>query len=208
MKIPVNSVKLGIHDCGPYNGSPALFIYTSGPSAYKKFSNVSPQLLVDRAKATMGSYKNLTLVIRGSEPTEFEGLLDFIDLTKGLFQVIELTTDGTNPRFYERAAYMQILDQFTTSLSPRPWPVAYPDPDPEVFSHATSIKFMLSADPTSKYHTIPDWALPKNSNRLVYVSPITLGAERKLMDQTIVRNTDYTIVYASTNNLMVNLPVR
>jgi hypothetical protein len=40
---------------------------------------------------------------------------------------------------------------------------------------ATALKFVVSADPTSEYHNIPEWALQyANQRGIVYVSPMNV----------------------------------
>lgn len=115
------------------------------------------------------------LVISGGEPLLQTNLSAFIDHQYRKWEWIQIETNGTQP------ASSTILNLATIVCSPKcaekdGIPTHYLKPLPNILEHATALKFVVSADPTSPYHRVPDWAIQwqKAHNRRVYVSPMNV----------------------------------
>lgn len=207
MAIDVNSLRIGIHDCGPYAGSPCVFIHTGNLANSRTHKKWEVKNLIQEVLFLRDRMPFLSLVIRGTEPTSYEEMPDLIEGLSGHFGMIELTTNGGSADMYKLMQRQGTIAMFTTALAPRLSGAIYKRPESIILDHTTYIKFMISADTESKHHSVPEWAVPANSGKIVYVAPISFGShDRPLSAYTVGVNTNYALKEAANYNLMVNLP--
>lgn len=218
---------------GPYAGYPAMFVRLSGcnlgqKSDFCRFCDtafqfdsgqrLSPQSLLDRLLGdTQYSHKQV-LVITGGEPTlQGSNLLAFIVMASPYFKDIQIETNGTQPRFFDEAQASGSTHLFKAVVSPKANErlKKYPVTPMAVRWWASCYKFVLSADPESTHHTVPDWALA--SPKPVYVSPMAVylrpyqGEVSSAWDSTLVdheqtaANYQYAAQYAMKHDLLVSI---
>lgn len=161
------------------------------------------------------------LVITGGEPTLQTNVLALITkvLYNGLFTAVQMETNGTQPKFFEAAEATGLVgdDRLEFIISPKAnerlkkhHPI-----HPKVNWWAHAYKFVVSADPESAHHTVPDWAL--KSQKIVMVSPMTVykkpyeGEVSSIWDAELVdqeqtaANYAYAAAYALKHNLRLSI---
>jgi organic radical activating enzyme len=217
---------------GPFAGYPAMFVRLAGcnygdKGLHCKFCDTSFQFdrgtrfSAQQLLATLlhdpGYHEKQVLVITGGEPTLQQNLLPFIVLAAKHFQEIQIETNGTQPKFYQKAVEMGVIGMFTSVVSPKASTVnkEYPKVHADVMWWATCLKFVVTADPDDPHHTIPYWAL--NSAKLVYVSPMAVykrpysGEVSSIWDDSLIDreatrcNYEYAAKYAIENQLRLSV---
>lgn len=162
------------------------------------------------------------LVITGGEPTLQVSVLALITkvLQGNQFAAVQVETNGTQPRFFGQAEDMGIAGserlEFIVSPKANERLKKYPQVHPTVTWWAYAYKFVISADPESAHHTIPEWALRSN-HKIVMVSPMTVykkpyqGEVSSIWDAELVdqeRTADnyrYAAAYALKHNLRLSI---
>jgi organic radical activating enzyme len=159
------------------------------------------------------------LVITGGEPTLQANVLALITKALCHFSAIQVETNGTQPKFFEQAEHMGLIgdDRLEFIVSPKANErlKKYPQVPEKVQWWAHAYKFVISADPESAHHTIPEWAL--RSHKIVMVSPMTVykkpyeGEVSSIWDADLVdqeqtaANYRYAAAYALKNNLRLSI---
>jgi 7-carboxy-7-deazaguanine synthase len=117
---------------------------------------------------------NIVLVITGGEPLLQDNLMAFLHFIKPHFNDIQIESNGilTPATFPE---------QVTLVCSPKCHEengeaVYYFKPSLQMLNAAACLKFVMSADISSPYHTVPEWAhnWSHTTGRPVYVSPMNI----------------------------------
>lgn len=238
-KLAVSTIFRTLQGEGPYAGRPAMFLRLAGCNYGSKtdfcnFCDTSFQLdramhydieeLAEVLVNIQGYRKTDVLVITGGEPTLQYALLSLITKlwAAEAFAVIQLETNGTQPKFFAEAEQRGMVipygsPMFETVVSPKANEriKAYPRVADTTMRWASCFKFVLSADPESTHHTVPEWAL--NSNRIVYVSPMAVYKkpyagevssiwDAELIDQeATAKNYAYAAAYALEHNLRLSI---
>jgi 7-carboxy-7-deazaguanine synthase len=117
--------------------------------------------------------KEMVLVITGGEPMLQKNLGPFLKRMQDIFEHTQIESNGT---------YLQDIPNSTVLMvSPKcseknGVPVRYLKPRTEVLERATALKFVVTADPESKYHNIPAWAYEwhRQTKKDVYISPMNI----------------------------------
>lgn len=189
-----------------------------------KASWYSPDRLLVELTELQGYNARDVLVVTGGEPTMQLALLDLIVKANGHFAEIQIETNGTQPKFFKEAEERGLTAKnFVTVVSPKANErlKKYPPVSPVVTWWASDLKYVLSADPESAHHTIPDAAidLAAHTNRRVWVSPMTVyrkayaGEVSSIWDAELVdqeataRNYAYAAAYALKHNLRLSVQV-
>lgn len=128
----------------------------------------------EQGETILGPYKGIVLVITGGEPLLQANLNAFLVRQRHSYKAIQIESNG-------------ILDTETPAnvtlvCSPKcaerdGKPTQYLKPSQTILTRADYLKFVLSADPDSPYHTIPDWAHQWEINLFdkdIYVSPMNV----------------------------------
>jgi organic radical activating enzyme len=235
-KLFVTSIFRTIQGEGPYTGYPSVFVRFAGCN----FGNKDPEgacAWCDTAfqidKATQYSIEELcaavcspvganmkdVLVITGGEPTLQPLLGAFIKAVAHNFSAVQLESNGTQAYFYDQAVGIrQVIYPIPLSLvvSPKANEKAgrYGQLSRTVFGNADCLKFVVSADPTSAHHTVPEWALTHSN---VYVSPMAIykrpydGEVSSIWDADLIdaeataANYAYAAQYAMKLNVKLSL---
>lgn len=231
-KILVTSMFSTIQGEGPYSGHPAMFVRLAGcnygdKNAYCQFCDTSfffdkgealeADELVARVLATEGYHPKQVLVITGGEPTLQVNLLAFIMKVRVHFKEIQIETNGTQPKFYHEAVNRDMMRTFKSVVSPKAnvKTAKYPQVSGDVLWWATCLKFVVSADPDSPHHEVPQWALDSAKN--IYVSPMAVylrpysGEVSSIWEEGLIdkvqtaRNYNYAAEYAMKHRLLLSV---
>lgn len=200
----VTSIFVTIQGEGPYSGMPAVFVRLSGCNLACSFCDTyfdSGNLMtyaeveakIDEAIFTyfegnvpkFASYsthtengyeevwrkRRMVLVVTGGEPALQPNILGFLENMMYKFEYTQIESNGT--------IQVEIPYQTTLVVSPKCMEVKgvatrYLKPNKDVIERADALKFVISADENSAYHTIPDWALELDEQLPIYVSPINV----------------------------------
>lgn len=114
--------------------------------------------------------RKCVLVLTGGEPMLQKNLQKFIEWSSEEFKYIQIESNGT--------VFQELPEITTLIVSPKCSEKTgkYLKPNMNVLARADCLKFVMSGDPESPYHTIPDWALAfaRDSGRRVYCSPMNI----------------------------------
>ena len=225
-RLAVSSVFRTIQGEGPFAGRVAVFLRLAGCNFGDKqdhcdFCDTAFQL--DNATwisleavrtillSQMGYDPKDILVVTGGEPTLQNNLLPFLELVKGDFSEIQIETNGTQAYFFD-----EVPSNVYTVVSPKASKKihGYAPLSPRVMEKASCLKFVLSADPESAHHTVPDWAM---AHKQVYVSPMAVYArpyegevssiwvDGLFNKEETAANYAYAAQYAMKHNLILSL---
>ena len=225
----VTSIWYSIQGEGPYAGCPAVFLRLAGCNRGNKQSmgcqfcdtkfhfdqgTVMSFAAILDAIAELSGQAALT-VITGGEPMIQDNLSTFVQHHRSRFpgRAIQIESNGDRlARNFPTSGYAQIV------VSPKVVGKTYHKPKDEVLKAAMCFKFVVSADPESPYHTIPNWALAYHPNirrERIYVSPMTIykkpvphGAMASAWDQGLVDHEATRANYRHAAKLALDLGVR
>lgn len=235
--LAVTSIFRTLQGEGPLAGRTAVFVRLAGCNYGSKtdmcgFCDTSFQL--DNAEwytpeRLFGAVLDLPdvntkdcLVITGGEPTLQKTLLDFIVKAQGAFAEIQIETNGTQPKFFQEATDRGMDGHdFLVVVSPKANErlKKYPPIHKDVAWWASDLKYVLSADPESAHHLVPDEVLEKMRHKTIWVSPMTVykkaytGEVSSIWDAELVdqkataENYAYAASYALKNNLRLSVQV-
>ena len=118
-------------------------------------------------------YPNIVLVVTGGEPLLQKNLVDFLDQLQPMFGALQIESNGTVDQ--------DIPLHTTLVCSPKcseknGVAVKYLAPTKLILERADCLKFVMSADSTSPYYTVPQWAhdWKAETKRDVYCSPMNI----------------------------------
>lgn len=195
----VTSIFVTFQGEGPFTGRPAVFLRLAKCNLACSFCDTyfdrgdwySPKALLDQIDLSIKEYyggsspewlrigggvRNILLVVTGGEPSLQPALVPFLNHLVGLaeFRQIQIESNGILP-------FDGLHQDIHLVVSPKcgekgGWPTRYLTPNKRTLQRADSLKFVLSADPTSPYHTIPEWAFDwrQETGRSIYVSPMNM----------------------------------
>jgi 7-carboxy-7-deazaguanine synthase len=201
----VTSMFFTLQGEGPYAGKPALFIrlakcnlacsfcdtfFDDGDwmtfqeiqsKAYhticdywnSKGLEVPEWILPRSATPHLGPF-NCVLVVTGGEPLLQRNLMDFLNDSIGMFSNMQIESNGT--------VNQDVPSHVTLVCSPKcieknGVAIRYQAPTDLILQRADCLKFVMSADETSPYSNIPDWAHKWKANGLgreIYISPMNV----------------------------------
>jgi 7-carboxy-7-deazaguanine synthase len=116
--------------------------------------------------------REMVLVITGGEPMLQKNLGPFLRYMETRFRDTQIESNGT--------LLQEVPASTTLVVSPKcsekgGKPVKYLQPNQEVIDRADCLKFVMSADQSSPYGSIPDWAHDYASNgKNVFISPMNI----------------------------------
>lgn len=119
-------------------------------------------------------YPNIVLVITGGEPTLQSNLTEFLRRQVGNFKGVQIESNGT--------VNLPIPEGVTLVCSPKcaeknGVATKYLSPTKQILERADCLKFVVSADKDTPYHTIPEWAhewKKNNPTKEIYLSPMNV----------------------------------
>lgn len=115
-------------------------------------------------------HPGLVLVVTGGEPTLQSNLGKFIEQDFWRWGDIQIETNGLIDLEMDEDSTIVVVSPKCSEKSGH-----YLKPTPLMMRQAHAYKFVLSADPSSPYHSVPDWALAAAADgQSVYVSPMNV----------------------------------
>lgn len=201
----VTSIFFTLQGEGPYAGMPAIFVrlgkcnlacsfcdtfFDDGEwMTYQKlnaniYNTIIQHWTIDQKKVPEWvlpsgilpgmSFPNIVLVITGGEPLLQQNLSDFLKSQGTRFKAIQIETNGTVDQ--------TLGENVTVVCSPKcseknGKPVKYLAPSDFILNRADCLKFVMSADPSSPYNSVPSWAFEwkqKNPEKEIYCSPMNV----------------------------------
>ncbi len=198
-KVMITSVFLTLQGEGPFAGRPAVFVRASKcnlacdfcDTLFEKGDTITFMELTGKivhciheywigrglpvpSWANLGTNSGIGLVITGGEPTLQPRLTQWVNRHASMFAFVQVETNGLIYQNYSPAVKVVVSPKSPNGKRP---PSAI---GPNVREQLAALKFVLSADPESPYHTVPDWAL--SMRRLVYVSPMNVYLNKSKLD--------------------------
>lgn len=121
----------------------------------------------------LGPYPNIVLVMTGGEPLLQDNIGPFLERMSKVFGKTQIESNGVLDTV--------VPESTTLVCSPKciekdGKAIKYLKPSKTILERADCLKFVMSADPESPYHTIPDWAIEwgQNSGKEIYCSPMNV----------------------------------
>ena len=201
----VTSIFFTIQGEGPFTGRPAMFIRLAhcnlncsfcdayfDTGKYMNFEEIEAKMqesIDDYFQgdspywASSGKYfsglempsptrRGMVLVITGGEPMIQPNLEEFILYMRQKFDQVQIESNGTKLLNIHGGAVLVVSPKCSEKTG------KYLTPNKEVLDRADCFKFIVSADPESPYHEIPDWAHDWRYNgKKVYISPMNMYLE-------------------------------
>jgi 7-carboxy-7-deazaguanine synthase len=116
---------------------------------------------------------NCVLVITGGEPLLQTNLVEFLKRQVGKYKAVQIESNGTVDQ--------DVPEGVTLVCSPKcaekgGVATRYLSPTKLILERADCLKFVMSADETSPYNVVPDWAhdWKKRTGKEIYVSPMNV----------------------------------
>lgn len=184
----VTSYFLTLQGEGPYSGLPAVFVrlakcnlacsfcdtyFDSGD--WMSFDDLDARLN-DLVWESGLDQDQIVLVITGGEPLLQQALAPWLDsqfIDGKKWRNVQIESNGI--------PFQKLDDRVTLVVSPKcrekaGRAVAYLKPNGQVIERADCLKFVMEADPSSPYSSIPPWALDwrKETGGEIYVSPMNV----------------------------------
>jgi len=128
-------------------------------------------------------FGNIALVITGGEPMLQKNIKLLTDWGVEKFDCVQIESNGI--------LFQDIAPSTVLVVSPKCSEKTnkYIKPHAKSLKHATALKFVISADPSSPYHTIPDWAfdwkkeVPRSwREREIFISPMNVYNKKPSWD--------------------------
>lgn len=178
---------------GPFAGRPAIFIRLAGCNRGEKLhmscefcdtafyfgkgARMKFHEIVNYAKSLLPANSFYPLVvITGGEPMMQDNLVHFIGYLNEC-KLYEVQIESNGDRLARNFVDHPGTDDVVLVVSPKVVNREYRPLKPEVFNRATVLKFVVSADPTSPYHYVPEYAdefaYGISDPRPVFLSPLT-----------------------------------
>lgn len=171
-----------VHNCDTFfdDGSWLTFdqiednIETTIDNFYKSKNIVRPEWTKDHNRAFYRQRKKMVLVVTGGEPTLQKNLGPFLERMSRIFQNTQIESNGI-------VFQPTIPDSTTIVISPKCLEkdgksIRYIKPNLDNLQRADCLKFVMEADPSSPYSTIPDWAheWAEETKKPIFISPMNV----------------------------------
>ena len=191
-RLYVTSIFYTFQGEGPHTGKPALFIRLARCNLNCQFCDAyfeegdwmtvdeiltrARDLILDGAEVGEDTVKDFArlkvgLVLTGGEPMlQDDAVAELFTVARNNFAWHQIETNGTQniktiPKFVDVVVSPKCLEKSGKA-------VRYLEVHQSCLDRATCLKFVVSADPESPYHDIPDYA--KKSSLPIYVSPMNI----------------------------------
>lgn len=198
-KLLVTSIFMTLQGEGPYSGIPAVFVrlaycnlncrfcdtyFDSGDwmtiadieqkieeCVFNYFNGNVPNW------AELNPARRMVFVLTGGEPTLQKNIVSLLSKVSTQFEYVQVESNGI--------LYQELPALVTLVVSPKckqknDEAVSYIKPLEKVLDRADCLKFVISADPSSPYSEVPEWALAWRYNnedpwkKEIYVSPMNI----------------------------------
>lgn len=184
----VTSMFYTIQGEGPYMGHPAFFVRLAKCNLACSFCDTyfdKGELVTffdilkemeRQIPENLRGIGKIILVITGGEPTiQRSNLCDFIDYVMANSDSvydIQIESNGILTLDPDRLSWQPTIVVSPKVLEKNGKQLKYFQPSTDTLAQTSILKFVLSADPSSLYHTVPDWAFQTGLD--VYVSPMNM----------------------------------
>jgi 7-carboxy-7-deazaguanine synthase len=203
-KLFVTSIFYTLQGEGPYRGEPALFVRLAKCNLNCRFCDTFfddgdwmtieeidmkiNRVITDHFKGKVPLWadtvwggpgdipakkREMVLVVTGGEPMLQANLVPFLRFMNDRFARTQIESNGT--------LVQPIPSETTLVVSPkcnekRGVAVKYLEPRPEMLARADCLKFVMSADQTSPYSSVPSWAHEwrVRTGKPIFVSPMNI----------------------------------
>lgn len=197
----VTSMFFTLQGEGPYAGMPALFIRLAkcnldcsfcdtffDDGDWLNFDEIESKMYAaindhwnKQGKETpawanrgLNNYPGVVLVMTGGEPLLQDNISAFMSRQLAHFKAVQVESNGI--------PVTDVPEGVTLVCSPKCMEkegraVKYFAPSKTILDRADCLKFVMSSDPDSPYHTVPEWAFDwkrNNPNKEVYCSPMNV----------------------------------
>lgn len=171
---------------GPYMGYPAVFIRLAGCNRGAKIDcnwcdtdfrvDRSSRLDIAAVVAKVRGYRTKyaldkpLVVITGGEPLLYPALHDLVLALYDLGYTVQIETNGDLLRNSSVPRAVVVVSPKTSARAHR-----YTKPHKEMLERADYLKILVSADPTSSYHKLPDYVYEfadRKGSYHVFISPV------------------------------------
>lgn len=147
-------------------------------SEYFRSRNRKPSKWVNSLKHELPlevNEKGIVLVITGGEPLLQPNLAAFVARVSPLFDNVQIETNGIPVNEVLSDDYRHVTIVCSPKCAEKDGkPTRYLKPSKHILDRANCLKFVMSSDPQSPYHVIPDWALDLADKIPIYVSPMNV----------------------------------
>lgn len=201
----VTSMFFTLQGEGPFAGMPALFIrltkcnldcsfcdtffddgdwmtfheirvkaYQTIVNYWKDRGEDIPEWVLPRVKEgfTTPVFPKVVLVITGGEPLLQDNLSKFLVDIQDTFEMMQIESNGVLDTTVPEHVVLVCSPKCAEKGGK---PTKYLKPSKTILERADCLKFVMSADPGSPYHTIPDWAIEWGQTKGdVYCSPMNI----------------------------------
>ena len=204
-KLMVTSMFFTLQGEGPYAGMPALFIrlakcnltcsfcdtfFDDGDwmtyqeitaKAYKTIcdywttkENVVPEwVLANRDSISGMTFPNIVLVITGGEPLIQNNVSGFMESQVGKWKAVQVESNGIPDTIVPEGVTLVCSPK---CLEKNGVAVKYYSPSKTILDRADCLKFVMSAEPSSPYSEVPEWAhtWKEETGKEIYCSPMNV----------------------------------
>lgn len=191
--ILVTSMFVTLQGEGPFMGRPCVFIRLAKCNLACSFCDTYFDTgdwmtlggVVDKAHALIRERYGvvppaLGFVITGGEPTLQEPLADLCRRLADTAAFVQIESNGIIARDgLDGPGISLVVSPKCIEAIDSKKALGYLKPNARTLAQAVCLKFVVSADPDSAYHTIPDWAHAWHANlhRPIYISPMNVYAK-------------------------------
>lgn len=187
----VTSIFYTLQGEGPFRGRPAVFVRLAKCNLACSFCDtyfdvgdwLSFDEIIKRIKYVVDEFndknqsfiygtKDLVLVITGGEPSLQSNLKEFIEIFGDQFAYVQIESNGILDPPVTRDTTVVVSPKCVEDKDGNP--LKYIEPNDSVMQRADYLKFVVTADPDSVYHNIPEWAFDFPGE--VFVSPMNVYA--------------------------------
>lgn len=180
-KLLVTSVFFTLQGEGPFAGRPAVFVRLAKCNLNCSFCDtyfdtgdwMTRDQLVERILEVSHGHRLLdaVLVITGGEPMLQKNLTPFLVISAAYFDKVQIESNGLQLIDMPNSIYLVVSPKCAEVNGV---PRDYQQLSKRVLDRAGCLKFVMSANPGSPYHTVPKWALDwrRDTGKPIYVSPM------------------------------------
>lgn len=174
---------------GPFMGRPAMFVRLSKCNLACEFCDTyfdhgdwltHDELMLEIMRKIRERYRrnppHIGCVVTGGEPMLQRSITKLCTHLVHNFEWVQIETNGI--------LYQELPKQVCLVVSPKIMNEkhqGYARPHKRVLERADCFKFVVSADPSSPYHRLPDWLEHERRGRPVYISPMNVYRRRPAM---------------------------
>lgn len=213
-KLLITSIFLTLQGEGPFRGMPAVFVRFAKCNLQcgwcDTFFDAGDWLTVEQIQNKIDElidkqYNNtdksdIVLVVTGGEPMLQKNIVDLLEWGNKYFYATQIESNGTLLQDIPKQTYLVVSPK---CLERKGKPIKYLEIPEKVKERADCFKFVMSADQSSPYSSIPDYAL--NSEKQVFVSPMNIyNKEPEKAKQLRSQKNDITLEQRSTTDEVIS----